>query len=411
MTQKEVTVVFLVYDTRERGPEPFIENEFNDMQIFKKQIPVADYHICKKSGNEPPKVVAAFERKTYEDYAASFKDGRYENLAKLLALRDKTGCLLFFIIEGPAFPSPNRRFSRIPYSNILASITKLMVRHGIMIVQTEDVAHTAKRIHDIAVAISMENAYQFPIKVLPEAGDALTGGDDKGRRPSSERVRRPSSIDISIPTEITEKIEEAVDTAALKMWTRLRGVSVVLGGVLTRSFSVMDLVKHTVSVDTINSLKTGTGRIINKDARNSLLAVRSSQSEQCRKILSGIRGISPAMAEHLIKSANGFARLCSYSVGALAIMKIVQKNRTTKLGDTRAKRIMDTLNFVVGVRGVRGETAAVAGVRAGAAAAEEEIPPRKKPQSAERRIPSSATGPKFRTTVSDEVMDEFFAEL
>jgi ERCC4-type nuclease len=330
MERKEKEVTFLVYDgNREAAVEPFIEIEFRDMQYFGKRIQIGDYLVCKKTGTSPSRVVAAIERKTLPDYAAGFKDGRYANLNKLLGLRKKTGCQLYFVIEGPAFPSPSRKFSRVSYSNILASITLLMVRHGIMIIYSEDQAHTAKRLYDLTRAISVENEiYQYPCQ--PQEVDA----------------EADETLDIAVPVEVTEKIIESEDDAAIKMWARLRGVSVVLGSILLKAFSVADLVGQKVSVAQIKDMKTVTGRPINKDARESLLAVKASNNEKCKKILSGIKGISPAIAEHLIKSAGGFSRLCSYSTGALSIMRIPQKTREIKLGDPKAKRIHQLLHHV-----------------------------------------------------------------
>ena len=137
MPMKKLTKVsntYLIADARERAVIPFIETEFQEHAFIVKQVTTADYLICQQR-RKGPVVLAAVERKTHEDFAASFKDGRHENIAKLRALRAATGCHLYYFIEGAAFPSPNRRFGRIPFSNILAAITKLMVRDGIFIVQ------------------------------------------------------------------------------------------------------------------------------------------------------------------------------------------------------------------------------------------------------------------------------------
>ena len=160
MPMKKLTKVsktYLIADARERAVIPFIETEFQEHAFVVRQVTTADYLICRQRGpGEEPAVLAAIERKTHEDFAASFKDGRHENIAKLRALRTATGCHLYYFIEGAAFPSPNRRFGRIPFSNILAAITKMMVRDGIFVVQTADAGHSAKRLADFLRAFDSE---------------------------------------------------------------------------------------------------------------------------------------------------------------------------------------------------------------------------------------------------------------
>lgn len=348
MADREET--FLVYDgNRERAVESFIEMEFQNIRYIGKQIPIGDYHICKKRGKHPPVVKVAIERKTPQDYAAGFKDGRYGNWDKLLELRKRTGCQLYLFIEGPAFPSPNRKFARIPYSNILASITLLMVRHGIMVIQTEDAAHTAKRLHDLCLAVDSEKEiYQYPCEAISAGSAASAGSASAGDTDVDDAaVTGQQEEKLTIPTAITTPVVESDDKLVIKMWARLRGVSVVLGSVLLKSFSVTALVRQTVPIETINTMKSATGRLINKDARQNLLAVRLAKNEQCVKVLSGIKGVSPAMAQHLIKSAGGFSRLCSYTPAALSIMRIPQKSREIKLGELKANRIHKLLNHVV----------------------------------------------------------------
>lgn len=52
-------------------------------------------------------MLAAIERKSHADFAASFKDGRHENIRNAA-----TACKL----EGPAFPCPTTKFGGIPSS-------------------------------------------------------------------------------------------------------------------------------------------------------------------------------------------------------------------------------------------------------------------------------------------------------
>ena len=144
--------MFLIIDTRERAVLPFLDIEIKKFKYIQKQINTGDYLICSNYKNNCSnfKINACIERKTYVDFAASFRDGRYSaGIEKMKKLRDETGCQLFFFIEGVAFPSINRKFSRIPYTCILGAINKLMIKHNIFIIQTENEQHTAKRLNDL----------------------------------------------------------------------------------------------------------------------------------------------------------------------------------------------------------------------------------------------------------------------
>ena len=342
MQMKKLTRVsktYLIADARERAVIPFIETEFQEHAFVVKQVTTADYLICRQRGpGEGPAVLAAIERKTHEDFAASFKDGRHENIAKLRALREATGCHLYYFIEGAAFPSPNRRFGRIPFSNILAAITKMMVRDGIFVVQTADEGHSAKRLADFLRAFDSDPPYasERAGAMGGNCADATGGnyaGEDAGAAP------------FTVPDILMARTEETDDEAAVSVWARLRGISVVLGKILTREFSVAELAGQSVSPDRIRALKTATGRPINKDAVASLLAVRAGAAEPATKLVSGLRNITPAVATLILEAAGGLSRLCVQPAADLAAVKLPQKTRTVQLGNARASRIQRILNY------------------------------------------------------------------
>lgn len=330
------SLVYMVADDREREVAPFLDNVFENNDYMVKRIGVGDF-IVLRADRTGPKTLAVFERKTHADFAAGFKDGRYENLSKLLALRAKTGCQVYFIIEGAAFPSPNRKFGRIPYSSIQAAITKMMVRHGVMVEYTENQQHTAKRLADFVGVFAAEEPYAYP---TAEPSVAAGGGED-GEDGEDDSEKPP----MLLPAEVTARIEDSDQEAAIKAWARLKGISVVLGRILTDRFSVVELILGKVPKSDIEGLKTATGRAINKSARERLLALAAGEEEAAVKVISGVRGISPAIATALIKSAGTARRLLSYTAGAMAIIGIQQKNRTATLGKTRAERILTVLTY------------------------------------------------------------------
>lgn len=141
----------LICDTRERAIQDSINGEFTKPANFAKtkgtmkcevrQVSVGDYAI-EMDGN----LVAIIERKTLKDYAASFKDNRHANKAKLINARNITGCKIYYIIEGSLNPDYETKYAGINYKNILASIHDLMICDDIFIIRTHDGQHTAREL-------------------------------------------------------------------------------------------------------------------------------------------------------------------------------------------------------------------------------------------------------------------------
>lgn len=143
----------LICDTRERKIQDNINTEFSAPLVFAKsakagkiscevrQIDVGDYIITRDNA-----ALAVIERKSLTDYAASFKDGRHTNKAKLLNFSSLTGCKIYYVIEGPLNPEYDTEYAGIKFQNIQASIHDLMIEHGIIILRTQNGAHTAKEL-------------------------------------------------------------------------------------------------------------------------------------------------------------------------------------------------------------------------------------------------------------------------
>jgi ERCC4-type nuclease len=382
--KKGVSDVYLVVDTQEGAVIPFVESGLKDHAHVVKQITTGDYLICrKKRGAGGPTILACIERKTHQDFSASFKDGRYEKVLKSMrALRDRTGCQLYFFVEGPAFPSPDRRFARIPFSSILSAMTKLQVRDGIHVVVTEDESHTARRLADFLRAYETETPYA---PVAPQAAavaeGAVAGGGEGDADADAEAADDDNDVEdgeLTIPDVLKGRVTPTDDEEVVNMWARLRGVSVVLGKILTREFSVAQLASQEIGVDRIAALKTSTGRLINADAKASLLSVRSGSAKHAIKIISGLRNVTPAVAQLVLDSAGGsLRRLCSYSAASIAMVTIPQKTRTVKLGKIRAERIRRLLHYMEGVAPVEDPAPNVLGEGTSAAAHRRTVAARK----------------------------------
>ena len=141
----------LIVDTRERSVFEHIDEKVKEYVYEIHQINTGDYLILEGS-----QIVACLERKTHSDFSASFKDERYHHgLEKMLKLREKhPGCQLFYIVEGNNSISADTKIGGIPFKNIVAAITKLMVEHGIFIIYSDNTSVTAERLNELLRAYS-----------------------------------------------------------------------------------------------------------------------------------------------------------------------------------------------------------------------------------------------------------------
>jgi len=330
---------YLVADTRERHVHGFIRTLFGQAGAGQlvSQINTGDYLVCRRLAGGQPEILACIERKTLKDFAASFKDGRYLNRNKMMALRDKTGCQLYFFVEGPAFPKPSRRVSRVPYSSILSAMTNVMVRDGIHVVQTENEPGTAQRLLDFVCAFEKTNVpYRYPLAQgapLREAKDGAGGG--------------------AVPSPVVGTIEEDDSILVAKVWAKLAGIALPTALVVSTRFSVADLVGGRVSDERLAGLRTAGGRQLAKPGKTSLTALRRGAQKEETRVLSGVPGISPAIAAQLLsagpdKEPVRLSALLALGRAGVAAATISQKGRTVRLGDARAERICRLLSYRAG---------------------------------------------------------------
>lgn len=367
---------YLVIDTRERAVLPFIDDAITDHHYIIKQITVGDFAICKGE-----QILASIERKTLDDFAASFRDARYENVKKMINLRENTGCKLLFFVEGPAFPSPSRKFCRVPYANILAAMTKLMVRDDIFVIQTENEQHTAKRLADLLrtyetvvdTAVSVADTVVMVAETTPVAADmtpvatvaetAVTVAADTtvivAAGAQQEFECSAELIDTDVPVTaatvtaatgtaamaaLTERFETTLDECVVSMWMQLKGVSLVMAKVLANKFSIVEFMK--IPRGDIKDIKTATGRKMRKEAITSLEALHSGEPKISAKLLSGIKGITNNVAADVIyQLGDNFANVCKASALDISKVEIPQKNRTVKLGLAKANKILESLMY------------------------------------------------------------------
>ena len=394
--------MILVIDTRERFVLPFIDENIKDYPYIQKQINTGDYLICSRSWpaaanitsgvtsgvtngvtssvtssvtscviieNDNFNIFACIERKTYNDFAASFRDGRYTaGIEKMKKLRSETNCQLFFFIEGVAFPAPNRKFSRIPYACILGAMTTMMIRDNIFVIQTENEQHTAKRLNDLMKAYDTtgclkDNEWSSFIGRRPliniggmnnVENNNVENNNVKNNNVKNNNVKNttqpnttPSTllnVTLAVASQeksfdhclsdnrLTQRIEKTTDEIITKSWASLKGISIVIGKMLCDKYTIASVVLKKIPIEELKQFKTASGKVANKDAIYSILSIREgfNQINYC-KMIAAIPGITLATAIYILKTKR-MEQICTMTVTEMENIMIPRGKCESKLG-------------------------------------------------------------------------------
>lgn len=308
----------LIVDTRESSVLQH-EYEFSTINHIVKQITTGDYVLLDPNNN----IIAVFERKSYADFAASFRDGRHDNRAKLLNLRQTTGCRIIYIIEGSEFPEPMEMYGKIPYKNIESSIFHMIMRDNISIIRTESTIGTAKmlsRFMRSMQTIDMSQKYEHNEGIIDQ--------------PKEGSYEIPQEINKSIEM-LTEKQTKSIHDSVRIMWGQFRGISVDGSDPYIKQWSLREVFMKQIKHTEIESFKPNKRKISPK-AVNSL----KYPDAQGVRVLSKVPGISLQTAKMLLIDRTIEELLSTPNIDEL----IVYKNNK-KLGLDKTKKILEHFDY------------------------------------------------------------------
>ena len=396
-------MIKLIADTRERNVLRH-NNVFAGHSLEVKQISVGDY-VIKAEGTEP-RFLAVIERKSLEDFAASLKDGRHDNKNKLIDLREKTGCRIIYIIEGPPSPLPTDCFGNIPYRHIESSIFHLIIRDGICVINSVDTLDTARKLvrfcdsmetllkktPDVIESPAVKTPDVIPAKPVTTSRDALDDHLRKLARDQAQQPKEDSAIaavikqhpillkppaqnredsfnnvdeiphrvndvnnienvetqpnavrdDAEMMALLTATREKTLDEIVRAMWSAFPGISVESSSEFMSKFSIADIVCGRIPRADIAKLKTAIGRTIGK---NVITALCDVQLNVQIRLLSNVPGVSTDTAKKLLRGTT-LRTFISQGAGGME-MCIISNNptRVRRVGPKLAKKIEESFNY------------------------------------------------------------------
>ena len=311
----------IIVDDRERAVVPYLQAHAVKTSIDYKiqRNEVGDYAITYKGY-----ILMVIERKTWTDLSASFRDGRKENVKKLLELRNRTGCQIAYLIEGPATPPLTQLFGRIPVKALRAHLDHLSIRDGIHMIYSKDEDYTAMRLFELATN------YLSIKEVIKEIDDT---NEDEIQDNTDEL-----QINMGVALSVHEQILQCLPSVGSL-------VSTVLA---ENKITLFSLYKQHHDVNHIARLKYPSGATIGIERAKKLLATKklidSNSAASIKvhvRILSTVPLISKKTAEIILRNTT-LALILNGEIG-IELLSNIEKSEKARLGAKAAQNILDHL--------------------------------------------------------------------
>jgi ERCC4-type nuclease len=309
----------IIADDRERATTTYFQ-KYSDIYHVDFQVcrlEVGDYAIRYNSN-----ILVIVERKTWQDLAASMRDGRKHNIEKLQHLQQTTNCKIMYLIEGPACPQPDKLYSRIPAKNLVAHLDHLQFRDNILIQYSNNEETTARRLFEMALNISSCK------EVISKYNTTLEVKGGEPEDPNMDLLQ--TKIDIQKPRE--QQILQCLPSVG----------SIVAHVLATNGVTLKKILIQEITTEEIAMMKFDTGASIGltrataiMNNRNILISKTKKDATIQARILSSVPLISRKTAdiilqqcsiEELILNKIPFEVLCLLSRGDKPIGKAVAKN-------------------------------------------------------------------------------------
>lgn len=234
----------LTIDDRESKVIPFFKEEYPDIELEVKRIQVGDYVI---SFNDI--ILFVIERKTWSDLASSIKDGRKENVNKLINLREKTNCKIVYLMEGKSRFAAAKKIGRIPYKNLQAHLDHLIMRDNIFVIHSSSLEDTVDRLIEF-----MKNYLSLNIVHPLNATLSAEGGSAESSKETHMNILTTTipKTDLEIMYKIWNCISNVTDKTATLF--------------IEKEIHISDILLNKIPKTDISTMKYPNGSIIGKRA-------------------------------------------------------------------------------------------------------------------------------------------------
>lgn len=313
----------IIVDDREQAVIPYF-NEYKthpNITYCVQRINIGDYSIVYKEY-----ILMIIERKSWKDLAASIKDGRKDNVEKLLKLRRDVGCQIFYLIEGNPMPKATVKFCRVPYKNLRSHLDHLIMRDNIHIIQSKNQENTVERIFEL-----VKNYLTIKPSLLKKYDD-LEIKDGK--------IKEGGAIE-----KLKEKTEVSAESIIYKIWCCLPNIAEKTASLfINKGYHIADLILGNITKDQIYALKYNNGNVIGTLSTKiwNGSRIKDINTKYFVKMLTQINGITKKTADIIL---NNISFECLLK-GEITVETLININKTSnkKLGQKVSNQILKYLS-------------------------------------------------------------------
>jgi ERCC4-type nuclease len=341
----------LIIDKRERN----IINILNQSQLFYdskkniieweiKHLTIGDYIIFYKN-----QAIIVIERKTWTDLAASFRDGRKENIHKLQQYREQTGAKIAYLIEGKAFPSKHTKFSRIPYCNLRAHLDHLIFRDNIIELRSSNHRGTVERIFEFIKNLSTLNMTDLhPIENIPTKKNTTEKNTTKNIIGLNSLIKNNNTEEVIEHLNMAQTIfHSSNDEITERIWCCIPGIS--NGNVyLFLNYHISDLLLGNIPIDEIANLSYQNGRKLGNKKAYNIFNITKLENKLNQpyylKILSTIPNISRNTAKKILEIISMKEIMINWNIIRQQLIELSRGK--TKLGEKSVNLIEKFLHKI-----------------------------------------------------------------
>ena len=202
----------------------------------------------------------------------------------------------------------------------------MMMRDGIMVMQTRDTLHTAKTL------------VQF-VKSMDTLSEKIVIESALGEEVPVENIFAVGAEQDQVLNDLTKRHVKTDHDAVRELWSCFKGVSVESADEYSKHWTLCEIIQGKIPRADIVNFKLANGRKISKNVVASLTTINKAIET---KLLSHIEGVSAAMATDLI-SERSLSALLSYGIEGFAMRKIGKSKRA--FGPERAERVLRLFNY------------------------------------------------------------------
>lgn len=336
---------YLVIDTREHAVYKENAETLSEIPYEIRELAAGDYMICAPNHQ----VLTIFERKTYEDYAATILDPeRYRNKEKLISAVEQTNCRVGFIVEGARPKNGKIKVGGIPFSAIRSSMFHIFQRDNFGIFETRSRGDTATFLIDFVK--SMNSLYLKPGAQTPNPKKA--GGVEALGTLQMRRLPGPmynGGIDHTAQKDAVLAIEKTVTWNDIVKGVWMEAVSGGIAESCMAKFSLRDFVENKIDW---NKFVYSSGRKLTKKQIQNLNIIKNSSlkyDEIVTKMLGKVPKLSIKSAKFILTS-HKLVDLLDFPVDELAKIpkgEVKANGRQALIGEKTAELILAIFNFRV----------------------------------------------------------------